>query len=645
MREDRIQKAILFVMFCSMFIGSSQAQEAKWLSLEDIAGAFVLERQVTDEQLDSGGITTYDLDRRLFQGGIQFETVGSVYHPNLLTFRAKVNLIGLRTHRYSFTDTTVNNDLNNAYDINLAILKKKALNLELYLMRSFSTSDRAFIERFFMTTESVGATLQSKMKLLPFRLEVYKRNMVSQSEVFLEREEKTKNVEFRSELIEAERSKSNLFVRWKDYYEARYDIDYESLDTRMSFLHSYGPKQRNRVLSLLSLNRMAGDYNIKRIQFVTNASHYLLDPLFCKGTYSFNWEDTLDRSARRHRLTGSINHQWYESLTSAFQLGGRVENSTFQNIEGLHVQFSSNYTKKIPTGRVQFNFLFRRENNDFSSRNGLLNTSETFSFPLSDVHVLSRPGIDADSVRITNEDLTYVYLEGVDYQIDLADNTVIIFRLPGSAIQPGTKLLLHYDYLSYPDHRLETQVHQLCFQLNFLKYLYTYYSEDSNQNTTVSDYLIPPYESYKTRRIGARFNARKLSLEYSREKRDSTLSDYVAWNLRGAAGFRLFKTLELSGYIGWNRTEYQPQIFSSKYHTRSFECEYTPRGNLTAALIYRKILYSTNTYSRIREGIVLKAQWQIRKIIVNAFYEHIFNRTEITVRERNFFRLTVRRTF
>ena len=645
MREDRLNRAILFAMVCSMFVGYSRAQEAKWLSLEDIAGAFLLEYQNTDENLDSGGITTYDLNRRLLQGGIQFDTVGSIYHPNLLTFRAKVNLIGLRSHRYSFTDTTVNNDFNNAYDINLAILKKKALSLELFWLRSFSTSDRAFIERYFMITESAGALLQSKARILPFRLEIYKRDMVSQSEVFLERDEKTKNVEFKSELIEAERSRTNLFVRWKDYYESRYDIAYESLDTRMNFLHSYGPKRRNRLLSLLSLNRMIGDYNIKRIQFVTNASQYLLDPLFLNGTYTFNWEDTLDRSARRHRLTGSINHQWYQSLTSAFQLGGRVENSTFQNIEGLHVQLSSNYTKKIPTGRVQLSFLLRRENSDFSSRNGIIYTNEAFDFPLSDAYILSRPGIDADSIRITNEDLTYVYLEGVDYQIDLVNNTVIIFRLPGGAIQRGTKLLVHYDYLSYPDHRLETRVYQLFFQLNLLKYFYTYYSEGSNQNTAVSEYVVPPYESYKTRRIGAKFDARILNLEYSREKRDSTLSDYDAWNFRGAAGLRLFRTLDLSGYIGWNQTEYQPQIFTSKYHTRSFECSYTPRSNLTAAFIIRKIRYSTDTYSRVREGIVFKVQWQIRKIIVNVFYEYIFNRAEITVRERNFFRLSVRRTF
>ncbi|MFC2163972.1 hypothetical protein ACFLT2_03100 [Acidobacteriota bacterium] len=645
MREERIQRAIVFGMMCSLFFGSARAQEAKWFNLAELAGALILEYEITDEKLDSAGVTAYDNYRKLLQGGIQLDTVGSIYHPNLLTFRAKVNLIGLNTHRQSFTDTSVNNDLNNSYDINLAFLKKKVLSLELFTLRNFSTADRAFLERYFVVTESAGFVVQSRTKFLPFRLEVYKRDMVSQSEVFLERDEKTKNVDFKSQLIDASRSKSSLLVRWKDYYEARYDIDYESLDAMTNFIHSYGPKQRNRLLSLLSFNRLTGDYNIQRFQFVTNALQYVQSPLFLNGIYTFNWEEMFDRSARRHRLSGSINHKLYESLTSAFELGGRFEDSTFQNIRGYHYQLSSNYSKRIPTGRIQLFYLARRENNDFSSRNGIINTSEAFDFSLSDTFILSRPGTDVDSIRITDVDLTYVFLKDVDYQVDIVNNTVVILRLPGGAIQRGMKLLVHYDYLSYPDHRLETRVDQLFFQLTFLKYFQTYYTQGSNKNTAISDFVIPPYESYTRRQIGIKFDARVLSMEYSREKRDSTLTDYNAWNFRASAGLRLFRTLNLSGYLLWNNLEYEPKVFTSDYHARSLECSFNPRNNLTAAFIYRKILYSTNTYSRMREGIVFKVQWQIRKIIINVFYEHIFNRAESTLRLRNFFSIMIRRTF
>ena len=107
--------------------------------------------------------------------------------------------------------------------------------------------------------------------------------------------------------------------------------------------------------------------------------------------------------------------------------------------------------------------------------------------------------------------------------------------------------------------------------MNVLKYLYAYFAQGSNQNTTVSEYVVPPYESYKTRRIGARFDARALSLEYSQDRRDSTISSYQAWNFRGSAGIRPLRNMDLSGYLTWNQTEYEPQVFTSKHHARGLE--------------------------------------------------------------------------
>ena len=154
-------------------------------------------------------------------------------------------------------------------------------------------------------------------------------------------------------------------------------------------------------------------------------------------------------------------------------------------------------------------------------------------------------------------DLTSIFLEGVDYQVDMVNNAVVISRLPGGAIERGTKLLIHYDYLSFPDHRLETHFDQLFVQLMFLRFFHTFYNYSSNKNTVISDFVIPPYESYTKRVVGAKFDARILSMEYSRERRDSTLADYKAWNFRASAGIRLLRYLKLSGYLVWNNLKYQ----------------------------------------------------------------------------------------
>ncbi|MBN1223275.1 MAG: hypothetical protein JXB23_08485 [Candidatus Aminicenantes bacterium] len=645
MKEQCIQRALVLGMMCCLTLGSVPAQEVQLFRFSDISGALISEFQITRESLDSFGILARDTTRKILQGGIQLNTVGSIYHPNLLTFRAYINLVGLNTQRRLFTDESVNNSLNNSYNINLAFLQKKTLSFELFTLRQFSTADRAFLERYFITTQSTGFRVYSRAKFMPFRLELYKSDMLSESEIFRERDEKTKNINFRSDLIDADKSKSALTFRWKDYSEAVYGVDYQSLEAMANFLHSYGPKQRNRLLSLLSFHRLSGDFDIKRFQFANNAVQYLRNDLYLNGNYTFGWDDSFGRSFTRHRLAGSVNHRLYQSLTSSFQLGGRFEDSDFQKIRGLHCRIAANYSKRIPTGRILFNYLLRREIDDFSSRDGILSTSDTFDFSLSDTLVLSRPGIDSVSIRITDTDLTYVFLEGVDYQLDIINSTVVVSRLPGGAIEGSSKVLVHYDYLSYPDFRLRNRFDQFYFQLAFLNYFQAFYVQDSNKNTVISDYVIPPFESYDKKQIGAKFDARFLTLEYSREKRDSNLTNYRSWNFRASAGVRVSKALNLTGYLLWNRLKYEPEVFRSSYHARSFECSYAPRGNLTSALIYRKIHYSTNIYARVRESILFKFQWQIRKIILYFFYEHIFNRTENTARQRDFFSVMVRRTF
>ncbi len=645
MIERRFRCVFLFVGFCCFCIQIGKAQEARLFSLSRFSGALSSIFQMTDESLDSFGIIAQDTNRKLLQAGIEINTVGSIYHPNLLTFRVYLNLVGLNSKRRFFADESINKSLNNSYDINLAFFKKKALSLELFTLSNFSSADRAFLERYFTTVHRTGFRILSRMKYFPFRLEASKGDMVSESEVFRERDERTEKVDFRSTLLDSEKAKSILTLRWKDYSEAVYDVDYQSLEALTNFLYSYGSKQRNRLSSLLTFHRLSGDFDIRRLQFNTNALQYLKRGLYLNGNYIFNWDNSFSRGFTRHRLTGSVSHELYQSLTTSVLAGGRLEDSSFQRIRGFQYQVSANYRKKIPTGRIQFQFMNRQENVRFESRNGLIQTSEVYDFSLSDTIILTRPGIDRNSIRVTDTDFSFVYLEGVDYQVDIINDTVVISRLPGGAIDSEMKVLVLFEYLTFPDFRLKSRFYLFNFRLVFLKFFHGYYNRTSNTNTVFSDYLVPPFESYVKNQIGGKFDTRFLSVEYFRERRESNLTNYVSWNLRATAGIRLFRSLNLSGHLIWNQLKYQPEVFFTNFHARSAEVSFIPRYNITTRLIYRKILYSTNVFERTRESILVKFDWKIRKITIFFFYDHLFNRTANTLRLRNYLNVGIRRNF
>jgi hypothetical protein len=66
---------------------------------------------------------------------------------------------------------------------------------------------------------------------------------------------------------------------------------------------------------------------------------------------------------------------------------------------------------------------------------------------------------------------------------------------------------------------------------------------------------------------------------------------------------------------------------------------------LDARAVYRKIRYETSDYFRDRESLMFKIRWQFRKIILEAFYEHVFDGYQQDRRLHDFFSLAVRRGF
>ncbi|MCP5052405.1 MAG: hypothetical protein GY940_34880 [bacterium] len=622
-----------------------QAEEVKLFRLSQFSGALTFSYQLTDEEESRLQQMVRDINRGYLEGGIQVNTQGSIYHSNLLTFRVNANILGHRTRNLLFSDSSVNNAINNTYNIHLSFLKKKKWNLQLYALRNFSTSDRAFHDRFFNTFRSMGATLVSREKFLPFRLEIYSNRVKSESLSYFERDERIRHLDMEVHLWEKGNTRSFVTFKSKDYSETTFNIDYKAFDLTANFNHYYGIKNMNQVSSVFSFHKMTGANDLENFQFYNNAVYYLWRNFNANASYILSKDNSFGRSYTKHDVRGMLRHKLYDSLISIAEAGGRFENSNTQEIDTRYYKFSLNYTKRIPTGAVQLSVLAGKDDGKYRSRDGVVNTSETFDFSLTDAIILTRQGIDPSSIRVTSEDLAILYVPGVDYQANILEGAITITRLPGGAILPESKVLVHYLYLSYPDFNLETDIFQFNARLIFLKYFQVFYRKSSHRQNIMSDYVIPPYEDFDKETMGGRFVSRFLRTEYYREHYDSTLSDYISRNFRASASLGLFRFLRLTGNVTINRLKYVPETFFSHLDAYSAGCSLIPGKNLSADAFYRNISYSTPSFTRNRESIILKARLAIRKIILELFYEHILTGYEATQRTHGYFSLMLRRNF
>lgn len=641
-------ESLFFLFFLAVVHVQGQVttpQGPRWLSFSKLSGFLTLQFQVTDEKNTSEGEIQYDTDRRFLEGGLQVSTVGSIYHPSLLTFNVDANIVGSRTKNTLISDASVYNSINNTYNIRLQFLKKKKINLEFFTLSHYTTAERRFRGRFFSRHKRIGITLNSSIKTLPFTLSLYNNQNTIDALTYSERDEKSKNIDFRTTFFSSAKTHSFLTFKNKNYSESLYNVDYDSLEVLFDFHHNYGIRSLNNVSSTLSFNKMKGNYNFELLRLILNSQYFFRKHLNLRSAYTLTRDKAFQLSITRHDLNTTLTHRLFESLTSSLLVGGRIEDSTVQRRDILLGRVTFNYRKKIPSGHIALFFSQQYENSENKSGGDLQHEIETFSFSFSDTITLIRPGVDIDTIEITSPDFTHIYVRDVDYQVNVINNSVHITRLPGGDIPMEGTVAVHYAYLAYADYTLKSLFQQVNVSLAFLRYFELYYRRTLNDHNASSDYVIPLFDSYNRQIAGARFRTRFLTTEYSTEDYDATLSKYTANHIRASIAVNLFKRLQLAGSASLSHLKYETGILYNKFKTYSGNINFNPSPRFNLRAIYRKISYETSEYFRDRESLLFKIRWEFRKMILEAFYEHVFDGYQQDERLHDFFSLSLKRRF
>jgi len=639
-----LKVVILLVLFFKL-ISLSFGADPKIFNLYSFNGALVFQYQRTIEEEYIFDDLIQDINRNYFEGGVELNFEGSIYHPNLLTFRVDLNLVANKTRNLYFSDEYLNNSLNNTYNINLHFLKKKTTNLQLYAEKNYSTADRRFSERFFMSTNRYGLKLVSSNKLLPLMLDIYRRITLSESISYPERDEQSDNVELKGNFSKISGGRSMFRLKARDYSERVFNSDYKSLNLVTDFLKYYGRGKRNSIFSLFSFRKMTGDIDQEVFRFDVTHRQYLSGILFFLNSYRFVKDNTPNKAGEQHLLGVSLHHQLFDSLNTKLSAGGRFENYIFQKIDALSYNLEFNYRKKIKSGGINITYFLNREKGDYTSKSDIASVSESFSFSISETIVLTTPGISIDSIRLTDNDLMELYVDGVDYQIEILDSIVTINRMPGGAIPASGKIIVSYEFLSFPDYNFIDTTRQFNLNLNVFKYIHFFFRSGSKNQNISSDFLITPFQNYSKNLTGIKFLSKSISSEYSLEDYDSDSSSYVSKNFRLSLGFNITRNLRLTGSTTINRLEYDSKDYYVNFDTYYGSLNFRPNHFIYINLIYRDMNYETQNYFRNRESLIGKFQWNFRKIVFEFFYEYILNEFGNLNKSRNHFILRLRRMF
>lgn len=643
-----LKVGLCFLLFFNGPVPARAATEVegpRWLSLKKFSGFLNFQYQLTDETNTSEGEVQYDISRGFLEGGFQVSTTGSIYHPNLLTFTVDANIVGNRTKNTLVSDASIHNSINNTYNVRVHFFKKKRLNFEFFTLSHYTTAERRFRGRFFSKHKRIGLTVNSDTKVLPFTLSVYDNRNTIDALTYSERDEKSRNIDFRTNVLRTPKTNSFLTFKNKNYSESVYDVDYDTMELLFNFHHNYGKRSLNNIISTLSYNKMKGNYNFELLRFLTNSQYFFKDYLDLRGAYTLTRDKAFEHSITRQDASVTLTHRLFQSLTSSVTAGGRIEDSTLQRRDVLIGGFNFNYRKKIPTGQIGVFFSQRYENSDNTSASDLQREIEYFEFSFSDTVTLIRPGIKMDTIQVTDREFSIIYIPEIDYQVNVINNVVHITRLPGGDIPEDGSIAIHYEFLSYPDYRLKNRFRQINLTLGFLHYFQVFYRETLSDHNVASDFVTPLFDSYTRRMGGARFSNRFLTGEYALEDYDSVFSKYKATHLRGNAAVTFFKRLQLAASVSLSHLKYETGILYNKFKTYSGNINLNLSARFNARAVYRRIRYETAEYFRDRESILFKVKWDFRRIILEAFYEHVFDGYQQDERKHDFFSISIKRKF
>ncbi len=628
-----------------IIVHRSSGQEIRFIHIEHWGGAVLLRWEGVSEKERSHDNLYRAYDESFLRAGLELELNGYVYHPNLLSFHLRGSLVQNRSDIQVEAAGSLYNTTDNTYDLTAEILKKKPVHGQLYASRSVESAGRAFLGRYYNRVQATGATLFAPLfRSGHLQLDVNRRQNRYDSLTFRERRETSNNINLRTVLFRGEQANSSLDVQIKDYEEEVFNVAYRSLQAFGSLqIHLFEGK--GRYQGSIRFYRLDGLADLNTITVSNQYRHGLTERLILDGYLNLNRSDTNGVQLDQNVLSVALNHRLYESLNSRVALTGREEDGPGGRLNTTMEQVALDYHKRIPTGSLNIGL---GETYQVFANHGtgeLTQGSLTSEFDVSDTLTLTVSGLDPSSLVITDPTLSIVYVAGVDYEVIVLQDSVVITRIPGAAIPSGARVTVTYTRAGHPDYRMNVHEHQENFQVRFLNVFRAGYRVRSSDNRLDSDFHVVPFEVFTSRRRFFGVDTRHLAAEVGSESYLGSVSRYTTDSWRAMARFTFFKRCRVSVSLSGNRTDFQNIPHYADLQNRHITFSWVARNGLTLDVNYQDLSYETNYYERDRESISARFQWQFRKLMLVSRYEYILDDTDVTSRRHSYYVVSVRRRF
>jgi hypothetical protein len=342
-------------------------------------------------------------------------------------------------------------------------------------------------------------------------------------------------------------------------------FEFEVDDLRLGHRLRLGDRSQTRLDSNLNYYNQTGTFKVERAEWTEALNWKILDSLRAwvdmqlmeREQGAFNTPVTVEDTLMR--LSGGLEHQLYESLTST--VGGRLETKDFKDgpdLDRYNAYGGIRYRKQNPVGVLEASYRLGYQTIDNTGSDTVIpvfDEPQTFNDPFP--VIINGQNIVESSIEITDLTGTTLYTLGLDYTVLKFPSRVEIYRIPTGRINNGQTVLVDYVLEPVPAYRLDQVRQNLLIRHEFDFGLAPYYRLDyQDQTVDPSDLVTPVPNDYDRHFLGLEYSDSKLSGRAEYQRSSGTFDTYDGYALSGSFTQRLGETGRLHLHGIWTRIDY-----------------------------------------------------------------------------------------
>lgn len=556
--KGQVNKCVLILLCIVMFISLTEkkAHARRYFLIERPMLGLDLSYEFEEDERTGPDInredTTHILSERL-----DIETGGWFYLPALAVYTIRLSPQWKQTfiHPDEEEKRTTRAFLQ-GYSAEFTFLQYKPYTLRLFANRELSTLSSSFAQRSRTESDTYGAALMLKYRILPTTID-YNHEESSQEGFFKtdrESDEFKLNMKYNKNLGE-----TLLNASYTDSTQTTQETPI-NLKTQSASLQNYYNLTKDRKITLssgLNYNSTQGDFakstgyslseNLQWRHLENLSTNYML-------RYDKNTSETFTIETKA--IDFNLTHLLYETLLTSINVDASSDRFTGGETNLYRAGVDFNYKREVPKGMLNINigYNYGIANQDFVP--GYIQVLDE-SVTLTDgvIALLANKNVDVNSITVTDNTGTIIYIKDIDYRVTEIDYFVRISRIIGGGISNGQEALVDYRYISNPPFDYSTFSQSYGISLNLWSAWRIFYrfnrSEQKFISGTPPDTLID--DSIHT--IGTELNWKWNRTTFEVEDRQTTIIPITRWRIEETVTLRPSKKtfLNLSGNYGENK--------------------------------------------------------------------------------------------